>query len=44
MPKFDNGDLFPHLEGETVAHGRLRLPEDIPAGQWAIVLVYRAEW
>lgn len=44
MHKFNDGDPFPHIEGETVAHGRIRLPEDIPDGSWAIILAYRADW
>jgi len=44
MHKFNLNDRFPSLGGETVAHGRVTLPDDVPASQWSIVLAYRAQW
>ena len=39
----DSGDMFPALSMDTVAHGRLTLP-DAFGGAWGVVLVYRAHW
>jgi peroxiredoxin len=39
----DNGEPFPALTMETVAHGRLSLPEAFADG-WGVLLVYRAHW
>jgi len=39
----DSGDRFPALDMDTVAHGRLTLPDTL-AGSWGVVLVYRAHW
>lgn len=36
----DEGAPFPELEFETIAHGRMRLPDAI-AGKWTVVLIYR---
>ena len=44
MSLLDTGDAFPPVEGESVAHGHVRLPADVPAGRHAVVLVYRAHW
>ncbi len=44
MHKFNPGDPFPALSGESVNHGTVNLPDDIPAGQYAVVLAYRANW
>jgi len=44
MTPLKDGDRFPSLSGETVAHGALSLPDAIPAGNYAAVLVYRAHW
>ncbi len=39
----DSGELFPALTMETVAHGRLSLPEGFADG-WGVFLLYRAHW
>jgi hypothetical protein len=39
----DSGDLLPALTFDTVAHGRLTLPDAFGAG-WGVLLVYRAHW
>jgi hypothetical protein len=44
MTQLKDGDRFPPLAGETVAHGHLALPEAIPEGNYAVVLAYRAHW
>lgn len=44
MPQLQNGELFPPLRAETVNHGQLTLPSDIPAGRFAIIMAYRAHW
>lgn len=44
MHKFQPGDAFPRLQGPTLQHGTLTLPDDIPAGAYGIVLAYRAHW
>ncbi len=38
----DSGEPFPALTMETVAHGRLAIPEAL--GTWGVVLLYRAHW
>ncbi len=42
-PFLDSGDTFPRLEMDTVAHGRLVLPEHWGA-RHGVLLVYRAHW
>jgi len=44
MTQLNTGDAFPVLEGDSVAHGRVKLPEDISTGQFAVILAYRAHW
>jgi hypothetical protein len=44
MHKFNAGDPFPNLGGESVNHGTVNLPGDIPEGNYGIVLAYRANW
>jgi hypothetical protein len=44
MPQLKDGDRFPALSGETVAHGHIDLPAAIPAGNYAVILAYRAHW
>jgi len=44
MPQLKNGDLFPSLSAESVNHGRITVPDDIPAGDFAMIVVYRAHW
>jgi len=44
MPRFSKGDTFPALAADSVSHGHIRLPDDIPADNWAVVLTYRAHW
>lgn len=39
----DSGDTLPALELDTVAHGRLRVPEAFRNG-WGVLLLYRAHW
>ncbi len=39
----DSGDKFPSLSMDTVAHGRVTLPEAFGAG-WGVFLAYRAHW
>ena len=40
----DVGETLPAFEGESIAHGRVSLPGDIPAGNWAVIFSYRANW
>ena len=39
----DSGEAFPALAMETVAHGRVSLPEAFGDG-WGVLLIYRAHW
>jgi hypothetical protein len=39
----DAGETFPTLTVETVAHGRLSVPEAFSGG-WGVFLAYRAHW
>ena len=39
----DSGDAFPALAMDTVAHGRLSLPDAFGDG-WGVLLIYRAHW
>jgi hypothetical protein len=39
----DSGDAFPILSMETVAHGRVSVPEHF-GDRWGVFLVYRAHW
>ncbi len=39
----DSGDVFPTLAMDTVAHGRVTLPDGFGDG-WGVFLVYRAHW
>ncbi len=39
----DSGDRFPPLTMETVAHGRITLPDALGKG-WGVLLVYRGYW
>ena len=43
MRILDSGEPFPALTMETVAHGRLSLPEAFADG-WGVLLVYCAHW
>ncbi len=43
MRILDSGEPFPALTMETVAHGRLSLPEAFADG-WGVFLLYRAHW
>lgn len=39
----DSGDTLPTFSMETVAHGRLTVPDHF--GQtWGVFLLYRADW
>ncbi len=44
MPKFQGGEPFPTISGETVNHGAITLPDAILAESWAVILAYRAHW
>ena len=35
---------FPKLSGESLKHGSVTLPDDIPAGAYNVILAYRANW
>jgi len=39
----DSGDVFPRVAMDTVAHGRVTLPDGFGDG-WGVFLVYRAHW
>lgn len=39
----DNGDTLPRLTMETVAHGRIAVPDCFGDG-WGVLLLYRAHW
>ena len=43
MEKLQAGDIFAKFEVETVAHGRLKLPEDLKR-RYAVALYYRGWW
>lgn len=44
MPdKLKDGDSFPSLTVDTVAHGAMGLPGDLH-GEWAVLLFYRGWW
>ena len=44
MHKFNGGDDFPSLSGESVNHGTISLAGDIPDGKYSFVQAYRANW
>ncbi len=44
MHKFQGGDAFPGLTGESVNHGTINLAGDIPGENYGVVLAYRANW
>ncbi len=39
----DSGDKFPVLAFDTVAHGRVDLPDGF-GDDWGVFLIYRAHW
>ncbi len=39
----DSGETFPAITIDTVAHGRISLP-DAFGSSWGVFLVYRAHW
>jgi len=39
----DNGEPLPVVSMDTVAHGRLALPDAFGDG-WGVLLLYRAHW
>ena len=39
----DSGEVLPSLSMDTVAHGRLTVPEHFNEG-WGVLLLYRAHW
>ncbi len=39
----DSGEPFPTLTMETVANGRLSIPEAFADG-WGVLLLYRGHW
>ena len=44
MTQLKDGDAFPALTAQSLAHGEITLPTGIPAGQYAVILAYRAHW
>ena len=39
----DSGETLPTLSMDTVAHGRLIVPDHFGQG-WGVLLLYRAHW
>ena len=39
----DSGEPLPSLSMETVAHGRVTVPDGFSPG-WGVFLIYRAHW
>jgi hypothetical protein len=39
----DSGEALPAITMDTVAHGRLELPDAFGEG-WGVLLLYRAHW
>ena len=39
----DTGDILPTLSMDTVAHGRVTVPDRFAQG-WGVFLLYRAHW
>ena len=39
----DSGETLPSLTMETMAHGRISVPEWFSGG-WGVLLIYRAHW
>jgi hypothetical protein len=39
----DSGETLPAVAFETVAHGRISVPEAFH-GAWGVFLIYRAHW
>jgi len=35
---------LPRISGESVAHGRVTLPDDVPAGHYGVIMTYRGQW
>ena len=44
MLKIQPGEPFPQLKGTSVNHGEITFPDDIPAGNYGVLLAYRAHW
>ncbi len=44
MAQLRDGDEFPALQGQSVNHGSISLPGNIPAGNYAVIFAYRAHW
>jgi len=42
-PPLDTGDALPAFGFDTVAHGRLDVPDHFGDG-WGVLLIYRAHW
>ncbi len=38
------GDDFPKVQGISVKHGRVALPDDLPENHYGVILAYRAHW
>jgi hypothetical protein len=38
-----DGDLFPAMRVQTVAHGELAIPDDLKS-RWTVLLYYRGWW
>lgn len=43
MSFLQNNDPFPTVNGETVNHGPLSLPDELEQ-EWSVLLYYRGEW
>lgn len=41
--RLDTGDVLPALSFDTLAHGAVRLPDDL-ATEWGLLVVVRAAW
>lgn len=39
----DSGEVLPPITMDTVAHGRISVPESFGNG-WGVLLIYRAHW
>ena len=44
MNKLHPGEPFPHLTADSIPHGHVALPEQVRAGHFGVLVVYRAHW
>jgi hypothetical protein len=44
MTQLKDGDRFPSLAGQSVAHGAITLPDALAEGSYGVILAYRAHW